>query len=419
MLEMGIIKVEINLPELKSAIEGFRKNRMKALESVTHEIRESVSRFFNQLLNMEMTFFLGRSDQESNKRNGYYERQYALKGIGALRLRMPVDRKREFKSEIIPAHERLDPRLKEDLALLHLAGISTRMIGMISRRLLGIEVSSNLVSSSLGLIEENALSWLNRPIVSEYWGLFVDGTNFRIQRKGSTQKEPTLVAIGLDAKNRMSILAMEPGQKDSADCWRSLFQELKNRGLNFDKVRLGIMDGLPGLEKVFQEEFPRSQTARCWVHALRNAMNKVPNRFSEAFKKMADAVMYAENENAARVSFLQLKKMFGKDAERAVSCLEKDLESLLVHYRFDPKLWRSLRTTNPIERVNKELKRRTKTMETLGERTLRIVTAFVALRLEYYWNINPLDMDRIKYLKPFQEKQIQNQIESTLLKMIQ
>lgn len=414
MLDMGIIKVEVNLSELTQAVESFRRDRLQALEALGSEIRLGVSRFFNQLLHLEMSLFLGKADQLGNKRNGYYEREYALKGIGALRIRMPLDRRCEFKSEILPPREQLDPRLKEDLALLHLAGISTRMIGMISRKLLGVEVSSDTVSQSLSLIEGNALSWLNRPITEEFWALFVDGTNFRIQRVGSTEKEPSLVVLGLNKLHQLSVLAIEPGQKDNAECWRSLFIDLKRRGLSAQEIRLGIMDGLSGLEAVFKEEFSGSQTARCWVHAMRNAMSKTPERLAESFKTLAHKVMYARSEDEARKSFSFLKASMQIEAGRAVACLEKDLESLLIHYRFDPQLWRTLKTTNPIERVNKELKRRTKTMETLGERTLRIVTAFVALRLEFYWKTFPVDSERIKYLKPFQRKQI----ESAMVAMI-
>jgi putative transposase len=408
MLDMGIIKIEINLSELTQAVESFQKNRRQALESLGKEIREGVSRFFNQLLHTEMTLFLGKADQSLNKRNGYYEREYALKGLGCLQIRMPRDRKNRFKSEIIPVHEQIDFRIKEDLALLHLAGISTRMIGMISRKLIGVEVSSDTVTKSLGLIEENALNWLNRPISEEYWALFVDGTNFRMQRRGSTEKEPSLVVLGLNLKNQFSILAIEPGQKDSASCWESLFEDLKHRGLKSDKVRLGVMDGLSGLENIFKESFSNAQTARCWVHAKRNAISKCPARFLESFNVFVEQIMYASSENAARVAFKQLQEVLGSDAQRAVSCLEKDLESLLVHYQFDRKLWRTLKTTNPIERVNKELKRRTKSMETLGERTLRVVTAFVALRLEYYWQQFPADSERVKYLKPFQRRELES-----------
>lgn len=418
MSDMSMIKVEVNLSEIKQAVSEFRNNKLRALETLTSEVKGAVGRFFNQLLHTEMALFLGQPEQSDNKRNGYYERNYALKGIGSLKVLMPIDRKRKFKSEIIPAGERMDPRLKDDLALLHLAGISTRMVGMISRRLLGVEVSTDTVSKSLIRIEQNALTWLTRPITKTYWALFVDGTNFRIQRRGSTEKEPSLVVLGLDDDRKMSILAIEPGQKDSADCWRSVFSDLKNRGLDASQVRLGIMDGLSGLETVFQEEFSNSSTARCWVHALRNAMAKIPARISDAFKLHVHKVMYAVSEDDARKQFMILKETFGKDGERAVNCLEKDIDSLLTHYRFDSKLWRTLKTTNPIERVNRELKRRTKMMETSGERTLRIVTAFVALRMEFHWQKMSVNSKQLKTLKPLLLAEM-NQIESVMGTMIQ
>jgi len=182
-IQMGIIKVEISIPEAFRALEEFRDNRKRALESITQGVKEAVSHSLNQLLQTEMTLFLGRPDQSSNKRNGGYERTYALKGVGAIRINMPRDRKAKFKRVIVPAHEQVDPRLKEDMAVLHLAGVSTRMLAMMSRRVLGIEVSTDTVSASLGTIEVQARGWLTRPLEKKYWALFIDGTNFRIQRR--------------------------------------------------------------------------------------------------------------------------------------------------------------------------------------------------------------------------------------------
>lgn len=102
------------------------------------------------------------------------------------------------------------------------------------------------------------------------------------------------------------------------------------------------------------------------------------------------------------------------DAQRAVYCLEKDIDLLLVHYRFDRSLWRSLRTINPIERVNKELKRRTKSMETLGERTLMVVAAFTAMRLEFQWRRLPVDTPRIMNLRSVKENAIESAADTLL-----
>ena len=177
-LQMGIIKVEIKIPELVKAIESFKENRMQALEHVAHELKQSVGEMFNQILHTEMEIFLGQADQSGNKRNGYDEREYALKGVGCVRIKMPVDRKRNFKSVVVPPREQIDPRLKEDIAVLHLAGISNRVLAMISKRVLGVEVSTDTVTKSLAHVEDKALDWLERPLEKRYWALFLDGTNF-------------------------------------------------------------------------------------------------------------------------------------------------------------------------------------------------------------------------------------------------
>jgi putative transposase len=411
---MGIIKVEIKVPELVKAIESFKENRMAALEHLTAEVKNSVSEMFNQVLQAEMALFLGSPDQCDNKRNGYEDRDYALKGVGCLRIRMPVDRKRDFKSVVIPPREQIDPRLKEDLAVLHLAGISNRVLAMISKRVLGVEVSTDTVTKSLSSIEAKALEWLERPLEKKYWALFIDGTNFKIQRRQSTEKEPALVVLGIDEDNRMSILAMQPGHKDDAQCWTEVFKDLIIRGLNPQSVQIGIMDGLPGLEKAFRESFVNAKTARCWVHSLRNALAKTPERLRDPFKQQAHQIMYARSENDAREAFKRLKLQMGTDAERAVRCLEKDLESLLVHYSFDQRYWRTLRTTNPIERINKELKRRTKSMETVGERTLNIVLAFVAMRLEYHWQRVPVDSSHLEKIGSRKKNQIETVVAGLL-----
>jgi len=410
-MDMAIIKLQVSVPEAVKAVTEFKQNRVKALEAITAEVKAAVSSAINGLLHAEMSLFLGQPEQSDNKRNGYHEREYALKHVGAIRLKMPVDRRRRFESDVIPAHEQIDPRLKEDMAVLHLAGLSKRTLAMVSKRILGVEIAKDTVSNSLDLVRDKALAFLTRSLAGKnYTALFIDGTNFRIQRRGTTEKEPSLVVLGLDDRHCYSVLAIEPGTKDDADSWRAVFASLRERGLDMSAVRLGVMDGLPGLESAFRESFPRAITGRCWVHALRNAVAKTPARLREPFKALAHKVMYANSEDAARIALQVLKSAMGNDAERAVRCLEKDLESLLAHYRFEKKLWRGLKTTNPIERVNKELKRRTKSMETLGEKTLDVLMAFTAIRLEFGWQTTPLDSARLNGLKGISR----NQIESTM-----
>jgi putative transposase len=405
----SVLRVEVSVPAAREAIAEFARDRVTALESFTTDLRGAVSSAFNDLLNVEMTLFLGRPEETTNKRNGVRVREYFLKGVGALRLELPRDREGRFESAVMPSHERIDPRSRQDLALVHLAGVSNRTLSMISERLLGVPVSKSTVSESLSGLSEAARAWLTRPIEDKYWALFIDGTNFKVQRRGSTEREPSLVVLGVDATNRRSVLAIEPGTRDNVDSWRAVFRELKRRGLDPSAVRLGIMDGLPGLEALFREEFPSSVTARCWLHALRNATAKTPARLRDAFKSLAQKTMYASSEDAARKAFGELEVAMGADGQRAVECLKKDLDALVVHYRFDKKLWRALKTTNAIERLNKELKRRTKTMDSVGEQTLTTVVAFAALRFEAGWRMHAIDSKALDNLPLAPTRQLSEQ----------
>jgi putative transposase len=181
-LQMGIVKIEIKIPELVKAVEVFKENPKRAFEEISNEIKQSISETFNKLLQTEFDLFIGSAEQSTNKRNGFDERAFAIKGVGCIKLRIPIDRQRNFKSSIIPKNAQIDLRLKEDLAVLHLAGISNRTLALISKRILGVEVSAQTVHNSLSILESKALKWLDRDIKKNYWALFIDGTNFRTQR---------------------------------------------------------------------------------------------------------------------------------------------------------------------------------------------------------------------------------------------
>ena len=166
------------------------------------------------------------------------------------------------------------------------------------------------------------------------------------------------------------------------------------------------MDGLPGLEKVFREEFPESITARCWFHAMQNALAKAPKRLQDAFHVLARRVMYAKTKAEAKAQFQLLKDAMQNDAQRSVECLEKDLTSLISHMDFPLALHRALKTTNGVERIHKEFKRRARPMEGMSEATLETLVAFTVIRLEMTWRKRGVDSFAIE---PF--KKIENYFE--------
>ena len=184
----------------------------------------------------------------------------------------------------------------------------------------------------------------------------------------------------------MEVLAIEVGDREQKQLWAELFQDLARRGLDMDAVELGIMDGLAGLETAFRAAFPCARTQRCQVHAKANALKRVSVRERAAFKADLDAVFYAKTLAKARQAFAKLETRWKPKYPAAVGVIERDLDSLLCFYAWEERYWPSLRTTNPIERLNKEFKRRTKAMEiTGGETTTHRLLAYVALTMNLNW----------------------------------
>lgn len=393
-----LMKIVVKVKDAVALAKRFEAAPREALREVVQQVREGVRHTLEEVMEAEIELFLGQDAEKGNKRNGFTTRTFGIKGVGAVELRVPRDRAGRFQSHVVPPQRHHDEDLERDLALLHVAGLSTRMLAHLSERVLGVKVSHTQVSQSLQTMVPGAKRFLERPLGERRFKyLYVDGTFFRIRRT-TVDAEPTLVVLGVDATDRRSILAMVQGDRDDVRAWRMVFARLKERGLDASAVELGIMDGLPGLATAFREAFPKARVARCWVHKARNVMPLVPRRYQAEFEVNWNAVAYAADGAAARDAFAALKARWSPLAGDAVASLERDLEALLAHYDFPPAHWDALRTTNPIERINKEFKRRSKAMETLGPEGLKVLLAFTALRLEYGWATTPITSNKLAHV---------------------
>jgi len=398
------MKITIRVADAYELAKRFESAPRAALAEVVEQARAGLEDTLERIMRAELELFLGDPAEQTDKRNGFRQRSFTVKGLGSLTLRVPRDRAGRFETKVIPAHRHFDEAIERDLAVLHLAGISTRMLSQLSAPLLGVRVSAMEVSNSLARIVPAAKAFLTRNLADRaFVYLYVDGTNFKV-RRSTVDREPRLIVLGVDEQGCKSVLAMVAGDKDNARAWASVFAELKERGLDGSKVVLGIMDGLPGLPDAFREAFPNARVARCWVHKERNVLPRVPRRFQAAFQADCDAIAYAADLEAARTAFVALKATWSRDAGAAVDSLERDLETLLVHYTFPREHWDALRTTNPIERVNKEFKRRSRAMDAVGPDGLDVLLAFTALRLEYGWSTTPITSGRLRRLKWRQDR---------------
>jgi putative transposase len=391
------MRVEVSVPEIVTLFKEIQTQPEKVFEMIRLDVREMVGKYLTEMMNAELSHFLGREPyerkaQESNHRNGSYRRKFTIKSIGEVSTKVPRDRNGEYQTAVIPRSQQYENEIGHDLCLMFLGGVSTRTLSIMSQRLIGRKLSHTEVSQATKELVDAVEKWRNRDLSGESIKyVFVDGVNFDMRMGNSIETVPVLVAIGVSESGARLVLGMQIGDKESAPTWRQYFKDLKGRGLDAGKVTLGIMDGLPGLEKVFKEEFPKAKVQRCQVHVARNVLAKVPQKFKESIADEMRSIFYASSKQKAMELFGQFKGKWENQLLSAVKCLEKSLDACLTFFNFSEEEWISLRTSNIIERLNKEFKRRTKPMEIVaGERSCYTLLAFIALKMELHWRSSPL-----------------------------
>ena len=398
---MSIFECKISLPEIKDFIKDLVLVPENIFKLIRRDIKDPIGKFLTKMMEVELTIFLGRlkyerikGKRERNYRNGYTTKTFAIKGIGGIRVQVPRDRLGKFNSRIIPKYKRQEEELSRDISLLFLTGLSTRTLSMLSKHLLGYKISHSQVSNCTKELKEAIERWRNRDLSREKIKyLFVDGVNFKIRIGNSIESLPILVAIGVNDKGIKKVLGFQMGDKESASSWREFFKDLKSRGLKGSDIKLGVMDGLSGLERVFKEEFINSKIQRCLVHVMRNVLYKVPKKYK---KEVADAlrdIFYAASKKESYELFMKFKQKWEKIIPSAVRSLEKSFKYCTTFYSFPYEEWVSIRSTNIIERLHKEFKRRTKSMEIIGgEKSCYLLLSFISLKMELYWQSHPIGM---------------------------
>ncbi len=391
------MKIKLSVPEFLQVCKAIQLRPERILKMIRSEIREAVGHYLNEMMKVELTEYLGRKPYErknsdSNHRNGGYHRSITFKGIGTLGVDVPRDRKGLFKSLVLPRSKQMEEELRRDICLMFLTGISTRTLSMISSQLIGRRISHSQVSLVSRELIDAVEQWRERDLSAEKTKyLFVDGVCFKMRVAKSVENVPVLVAIAVNESGQRMVLGLQAGDKESATCWGEFFKDLKRRGLDGRNVQLGIMNGLPGLERVFTEEFPKAKIQRCQVHVAKNVLAKVPMKLKQEVADDVRTIFYASSKKKAMEYFESFQEKWRNVVPSAVKCLERSIENCLTFFHFPKEDWICLRTTNIIERLNKEFKRRTKPMEIVaGEHACYTLLAFICLKMDLHWRNFPM-----------------------------
>src|SRR4029450_1543255 len=326
-------------------------------------VRGSVEETLNALLDAEADRLCNaqryeRSAARRDTRARPYERNLQAKACEG-RLKVPNLRHQTFETAIIERYRRRESSVEEALIEMYLAGVSVRRVEDITEALWGTRVSPATVSDLNKKIYGTIEAWRNRPIEGEHPYVYLDGIVLKRTWAGEVRNVSLLVAIGVNGEGYREILGICEGAKEDKTGWSGFLKHLKERGLH--GVRLIISDACLGLAESAAEFFPEAAWQRCIVHWYRNIFSHVPSTKVREIAAMLKAIHAGEDIAAAREKAIRvIEKLRGLRLSRAAELVEAAVEETLGYYAFPEEHWRRIRTNNPLERILREIRRRTR-----------------------------------------------------------
>jgi transposase-like protein len=343
-------------------------------------VRGTVEETLNAMLDAEADALCnaGRyqhSPDRADTRAGHYTRKL-LTRAGRVELKVPKLRTLPFETAIIERYRRHESSVEEALMEMYLAGVSVRRVEDITEALWGERVSSGTVSRLNQELYERIEAWRNQPIEGEHPYVYLDGVWLKRSWAGEVKNVAVLVALGVNAEGYREILGVAEGMKEDKESWLGFLRWLKQRGLK--GTRLFVCDKCAGLVEALGETFPESAWQRCVVHWYRNVRTAIPKGKTREVMAMLKAIHAQEDRDAARRKADEVtEKLMAMKLGKAAEIVRQGAVETFSYYAFPSEHWRSLRTNNPLERINGEIKRRTRVVGAFpdGKSALMLVAA--------------------------------------------
>jgi len=344
-------------------------------------LRELVQRTVQQVLEAEMTSFLGAGTYERNGerrgwRNGYKPRTLKTR-VGELELMVPKDRDGEFQTELFERYQRSEKALVLAMLEMYVGGVSTRKVSSITEALCGLEVSRSQVSSLTQKLDAEIAQWRMRPLTQSYPYLVVDARYEKVRQGGAVVSQGVLVVCGIDRRGFREVLGCWVAESESEASWGTVFAELKQRGLQ--GVRYVVSDDHAGMVKAIGRHFQGAVWQRCQVHFVRNALSLCGVAQRPLVLNLMRSVTEAPTRDAAKTALAVAIAELEKKAPKTARLLEEHGEEILGVYALPEAHRKRMRTTNMLERQNQELKRRTRVVRVFpnAPSCLRLVSALL------------------------------------------
>jgi putative transposase len=381
-------------PKLKEIKEQLREKE--------DYLRPLVGLVVQEILEAEMSEVLGaqkgeRTEGRMGYRSGYYVRNLVTR-VGRLELRVPQDRQGRFSTQLFERYQRSERALVAALGEMYVQGVSTRKVKAITEELCGQEFSASTISAINQRLDEELERFMCRQLEEEYSYVILDARYERVRQEGIISSRAVLVAIGVDWEGRRQVLGVELANRESSSSWKEFLLRLKSRGLR--GVIFVVSDDHPGLKSAIAQVLPEALWQRCYVHFLRNALDYLPRRKADD-DCLTELRWFYERRNveeARRDLTAWLAKWQGK-YPKLCEWVENNIEETFTFYRLPKEHHKHLKSTNVLERLNQELKRRTQVIRIFPNEAsaLRLLRA-LAVEIHEGWLESPryLNMEALR-----------------------
>jgi len=360
-------------------------------------LRESLQ----EVLEAEMTELIGaapgeRSAERIGYRAGHYGRSLVTR-IGKLELRVPRDRDGRFSTELFERYQRSEKALVSALAEMYVQGVSTRKVKAITEELCGHAFSASTISQINKGLDEALERFALRALEEPYPYLILDARYEKVRIDGVIRSQAVLIAIGINWEGRRQVLGVELANRESATSWKDFVRRLKERGLN--GVEFVVSDDHDGLKKAVAELLPEAAWQRCYVHFLRNALDYLPRKADDDCLQELRWLYDRRDLKEAQADLAAWLKRWERRYPKLTDWAEENIGQTLTFYRLPRQHHKHMKSTNLLERLNEEIKRRTRVVRIFPnpESCLRLVRALCAETHEAWLEDNRyINMDLLK-----------------------
>src|SRR5690349_16301632 len=335
---------------------------VKALLAEDEEfLRALVRAALQEVLEAEMTEALGaekgeRSPGRLGYRSGYYGRTLITR-VGKLELRVPQDRAGRFSTELFERYQRSERALVAALAEMYVQGVSTRKVKAITEELCGHGFSAATISTINKGLDETLTKFARRRLTEDYPYLILDARYEKVREDGVIQSQAVLVALGINWEGHRQVLGVELANRESQSSWRDFLVALKQRGLS--GVEFVVSDDHAGLKKAIAEILPQAAWQRCYVHFLRNALDYLPRKADEECMQELRWLYHRRSLAEAQRDLAAWLARWQAKYAKLTDWVEENIGSTLSFYRLPRQHHKHLKSSNMLERLNEEVRRRT------------------------------------------------------------